>query len=86
MTIEIITAHEADQIIKLKEPMRWPTHPTCNQNCNQGRACDCLSAVDDDDDYIRPPMSRGDALLACTLVLASWGAVMLVALAAGWRP
>lgn len=85
MTIEIITAHEADQLIRMRKPLAWPIHPTCNGSCNQGRMCDCTAAVEEDE-YTRPPMRRGDALLAVTLVIASWGAVMLVAVAFGVVP
>ena len=24
----------------------WPLHRACNQNCNQGRACDCVAPVE----------------------------------------
>lgn len=92
MTIEIITAHEADQIIRMRKPLAWPiysTFPHCSGPCDQGRSVcltpeACRTGRDDDDEYARPPMTRADALLAITLVLASWGAVMIVALAVGW--
>ena len=45
MTIEIITAHEADQIIRLKQPLNWPlysTFPHCSGPCQQGRTL-CLT-------------------------------------------
>lgn len=85
MTIEIITAHEADQIIAMRTPLAWPPHNACNNNCNQGRACDCTMNVEEDEWAPKPPMRAADALLACTLVLASWGAVTLILLATRLR-
>ena len=82
MAIEIITAHEADQIIATRKPL-WPTHNACTGNCQQGRACDCLADIGEEDDT-RDPMTRGDALLALTLIFGCWGAVAAVAMAAGW--
>ena len=73
MTIEIITAHEADQQIRLKAKL-WPIHTTCNGNCNQGRACDCTGNIDDEWDA-KPPMTRQDGLLALVLCAACWGVV-----------
>jgi len=81
MTIEIITANEADQRIRMKAKL-WPPHNSCTGSCNQGRMCDCLADVEED---TRPPMRRSDAILAVVLVIASWGFVMLVAVAAGRR-
>jgi len=93
MTIEIITAHEADQQSRMMQPLRWPiysTFPHCSGPCKQGRsvcltpeACQTGQAADDDE-YTCPPMSRMDALLAGCIVVGAWGFVALVARAMGW--
>lgn len=33
----------------------WPLHRSCNGNCNQGRMCDCVPAVAEDE-----PASMGE--------------------------
>lgn len=60
MTIEIITAHEADQIARMKQPLSWPiysTFPHCSGPCQQGRSLcltpeACQSGQHTDDDEI----------------------------------
>lgn len=89
--IEIITAHEAEQRAEVRKPMARPTHPTCNGNCMQGRACDCTASVADDweasmSEEWQATTLKDDAwfwggLAAALLVLVAGAAVM-----AGWRP
>ena len=33
----------------LRRADEWPARRACNQNCNQGRACDCVPNVDTDE-------------------------------------
>ena len=74
--IEIITAHEADQLIATRKPL-WGAHPTCNGNCQAGRGCDCIAPVVDQDDY-REPMPLSYLLLAVALLAGSWSAVYFI--------
>ena len=81
--MEILTVHESDQISRLKAPLAWPVHPTCNGECQHGRACDFTADLEDD---ARPPMSRGSALIAFALMLAPWAVVALLAMSFGvWK-
>jgi hypothetical protein len=56
----------------------WPLHSACNRNCVQGRMCDCVPALNDDEDAdqhegmgaIAVPFVIGVAALALFAVLA----------------
>ena len=87
MTIEIITAHEADQIARMKKPLTWPlysTFPHCSGPRQQGRTLcmtpeACQTGQHKEDEYAtKPPMTRADAVCAVLLVIGSWAAVMLL--------
>lgn len=52
-------------------PARRPVLPqsACNGNCNQGRACDCVPAVDSEEPM--PRMSEADRALAVVVYTVS---------------
>ena len=78
--LEIITDHEQAMREACRKPLSWPPHNACNNNCTQGRACDCVADIGDEP---REPMRREDAALAVVLILASWGVVAAVLVMVG---
>ena len=44
----------------------WPQPKSCNQNCNQGRMCDCVADVDE-----RDPMTDGDRMWITAMFIVS---------------
>ena len=69
----------ADQITRTTKA--WPTHPTCNGNCNQGRACDCTADADEWE-----PLSARDHLAFWVPVVAvTVGALAVLLYAMGVR-
>ena len=69
--IEIVTQEEADMRAECRKPL-WPPHNSCNKNCQQGRACDCLAAVEE-------PPHKEAAFGAVEGLCSRWGAVSAVA-------
>jgi hypothetical protein len=80
MSIEFVTAHEATQRAEVRKPLAWPTHTTCNNNCNQGRMCDCTAAVEDAEEFTQ--FGAFNALPAVAVGLVALAAFVALVLAA----
>lgn len=93
MAVEIITAHEADQIIAMRKPLAWPIYaswPHCTGPCQQGRSLcmtpeACQTGVAEEDEW--EAASWRDEIAFWVAVAAGTATLgLLLALAVGWRP
>ena len=51
-----------------------PLYPTCNQNCNEGRACDCVGDIATVEDDGRPGAGAGVFIWPAVVALALFAA------------
>lgn len=65
----------------LRRADEWPARRggVCNQNCNQGRACDCVPAVEIEDlEPRRQAIPEGGGIALAAAIAAALAALVLI--------
>jgi len=76
-----VTEHDVDELLAQRRRLN-----TCNGNCKQGRACDCVPAIPDPEE---DDQSQGVSALELVRAAGPWPWVLVgfvIAFLNGWRP